>query len=1005
MRVALHYARLTMVGAYVSRIRTFYELYYFRPQIVGLIGGNFVMPSEGLGAAAAPTALPSAPHVARTWRIVLSATGLILVGVGAIAIHLPAAMRVAAIESARRASIDVADQIKITRGYYTQSVVAKAISSGRLTPSHAHKGDPNGIPLPATFVKDISDLLQEKDTTLSLVSPYPWPHRADRKLDAFQSKAWAAFAADPEAAPIARTEMRAGKRILRVAVPDRMTGQACVACHNTHEKSVKRDWKVGDVRAVMEVTQVVEQDLAAAEQRSRIIVVAVAAAAGLVVVLLLLVTAMAARRAHENAVAFAELRRQNDILHQREEDLRERNRRFDAALSNMAQGLALFDEQLRVIDCNERYRQLFGLPADVAHRGAHLRDMIAHSVTLGRHPGQTVEQLISERLAVFAAGKPTTIHTRLEGPRIIETTYRPMTGGGWVATYEDITDRERAQEELSEQNRRFQVALSNMPHGLAMFDADRRLIVCNRRYVEMYRVPPELAERGAPVEAILQFRIDTGQGPADISSYLEGEARRHRDRKPGAYTVALQDGRTVQVDHEFMSSGGWVVTHQDITEATRAAAQISHLARHDALTDLANRTVFRESLEDSLKRTARGEQVAVLFLDLDQFKSVNDTLGHLMGDALLQSVATRLLQCVRETDTVARLGGDEFAIVQTGAAQPNGATALATRVIDALGAPYVFADHRMLIGTSIGIALAPEDGSSAEDILKKADLALYRAKADGRGVYRFFEPAMDAKMQARRALELDLRKALANREFELVYQPLVIVGEQRVTAFEALLRWRHPERGVVSPAEFVPLAEEIGLIGPLGAWVLHEACAAASGWPKHIKIAVNLSPLQFRTGALMLNVVSALATSGLSSDRLELEITETVMLQDTDATLATLGQLQSLGLSISMDDFGTGYSSLSYLRKFPFNKLKIDQSFVRGLSSDEESLAIIRAIIGLSRSLGMITTAEGVETPQQLERLLAEGCMEMQGFLFSQPVPVAQVPASVEQIERSLQAA
>ena len=432
---------------------------------------------------------------------------------------------------------------------------------------------------------------------------------------------------------------------------------------------------------------------------------------------------------------------------------------------------------------------------------------------------------------------------------------------------------------------------------------------------------------------------------------------------------------------------------EQTAERARAEAMVTHMAHHDALTMLPNRVRFRENLKQDLLRVRPEQPLAVLCLDLDDFKAVNDTLGHPVGDALLKSVAERLLACVRDTDTVARLGGDEFAVVQVGGAQPVAATVLAQQLIETIAEPYEIEGHSVVIGTSAGIALAPNDGSDPDELLKNADMALYRAKAEGRGTYRFFEAKMDADMQARRLLEMDLRGALARNEFEVFYQPLVDLHSAALNGFEALLRWRHPARGLVSPAEFIPLAEEIGLISPIGAWVLKQACSDAAGWPSHLTVAVNLSPVQFRSKALVLDVVAALGASGLAASRLELEITEAVMLQDTEATLATLAQLKALGARISMDDFGTGYSSLSYLRKFPFDKIKIDQSFIRDLSSRPESLAIVRAVAGLGSTLGISTTAEGVETLGQLRAVRAEGCTQVQGFLLGRPKPASSIPA------------
>jgi diguanylate cyclase (GGDEF)-like protein len=424
----------------------------------------------------------------------------------------------------------------------------------------------------------------------------------------------------------------------------------------------------------------------------------------------------------------------------------------------------------------------------------------------------------------------------------------------------------------------------------------------------------------------------------------------------------------------------------------RGVAQIARLAHYDPLTELPNRVLFQKHLSEALARRSRkGDQLAVHFIDLDRFKTVNDTLGHPLGDALLREAAERLRGCVREGDTVARLGGDEFAVVQTGLSDMTGATRLAGRIVEAMANPFDLQGHQVVIGASVGVSAAPSDGEDADELLKKADMALYRAKADGRGAFHFFERAMDEQLQARRALELDLRRALAAGEFELFYQPLYHLGDERVTGCEALLRWRHPERGMVSPADFIPLAEEIGLIVQLGEWVLRAACAEAANWPDHVRLAVNLSPAQFRDRGLVRTVVSALAASGLSANRLELEITESVLLQDSAANMTMLHDLKALGVRISMDDFGTGYSSLSYLRSFPFDKIKIDQTFVRDILDDSDAMAIIKAVLDLGSSMGIVTTAEGVETLEQLNALRGQGCAEIQGYFISRPAPAAEI--------------
>ena len=378
----------------------------------------------------------------------------------------------------------------------------------------------------------------------------------------------------------------------------------------------------------------------------------------------------------------------------------------------------------------------------------------------------------------------------------------------------------------------------------------------------------------------------------------------------------------------------------------------------------------------------------MLCLDLDNFKIVNDTLGHQAGDSLLQIAAKRIQAALRKDDFAARIGGDEFAILQLTKEQPSAAIALASRMVEIMQKPIAIGDQEVLVGVSVGIALAPADGSDADALLKSADLALYRSKADGRGTYSLFTSQMNDTMQARRVLELDLRSALSADAFELFYQPIVNISSNKVTSFEALLRWHHPQRGLLSPAEFIPIAEKTGLIVPIGEWVLHEACARAAKWPDDIHVAVNLSPAQLKSANFLRSVFDALSSAQLSPKRLELEITESVLLQDSAAATATLRRLREIGVTISMDDFGTGYSSLSYLRKFPFDKIKIDQSFIRDLANGRDSIAIVHAITGLGNSLGVSTIAEGVETAEQLDRLKEAGCTEAQGFFFGAAKPL-----------------
>jgi diguanylate cyclase (GGDEF)-like protein len=565
-------------------------------------------------------------------------------------------------------------------------------------------------------------------------------------------------------------------------------------------------------------------------------------------------------------------------------------------------------------------------------------------------------------------------------------------------------ERLRAARELErEQNERFEAALGNMSQGLCMFGADGRLIVTNRRFRDIFQLTPASVASGQSMADALKgsplFGRETDQ--AADTSLAEHLALASR-RDSAVLTHELPNGRTVTVTHEPMPGGGFVDTFTDVTDQRLAEARIAHMALHDSLTDLPNRRLFRQRLESALYRAAQGEPCAVFCLDLDQFKSVNDTLGHPVGDALLKVVTDRLRGMVRHTDTVARLGGDEFAIVQSSYNHPDDATALAKRLLRELGAPYEVAGHQVVIATSIGIAVAPDDGSDPDTLLKSADIALYQAKSDGRGRYRYFEPEMDALMRARRELELDLRRASAENQFELFFQPLINLERKSISGFEALLRWRHPRRGIVSPAEFIPIAEEIGLIVQIGEWVLNEACREAQSWPGSLKVAVNVSPVQFKSRDLVRIVARALGDSGIDPARLEIEVTESVMIQDFDAASSMLHQLKKLGVSISLDDFGTGYSSLSYLRSFPFDKIKIDQSFVKGLGTSSDCTAIIRAVTAMCDSLGITTTAEGVETARQLSLLQAERCTEIQGYFVTRPLPAHEIAGLIGEFNRTI---
>ncbi|MBN8990847.1 MAG: EAL domain-containing protein [Rhizobiales bacterium] len=548
----------------------------------------------------------------------------------------------------------------------------------------------------------------------------------------------------------------------------------------------------------------------------------------------------------------------------------------------------------------------------------------------------------------------------------------------------------RSSTELHQQKLLLDSAIGNMSQGLCMFDADGRILLFNERYSEMMD-RTGVALQGRLLIDVLQDQKSAGKWDGDPEEFFNMVVAAAKAGQ-SLSRVVTRNGRSIRVVDEPKKGGGWVSTFEDITEWQEAQEQITHMARHDALTNLPNRTLFREQLEKALRLVKRSDQLAVFCLDLDHFKEINDSLGHPIGDALLREVARRLGECVTEDDTVARLGGDEFAIVQfCSDCDPSAVAALASHIVEKIGEPYDIGGHHLVVGVSIGISLAGEDGKNPDELLKKADLALYRAKADGRGTYRFFEAGMDARAQARRVLELDLRAALNRHEFEVYYQPIRDVATDRVVAFEALVRWNHSLRGMIAPASFIPLAEETGLIIPLGDWVLRQACLDAARWSEDVTVAVNLSPVQFKNPNLVSSVKAALQDSGLPARRLELEITESVLLQNSETTLAVLHELRGFGVGISLDDFGTGYSSLSYLRSFPFDKIKIDRSFVTDLATRDDSMAIVRAVTGLGKSLGIVTTAEGVETEAQFDLLRREGCTQAQGYLFSMPRPAAEV--------------
>jgi diguanylate cyclase (GGDEF)-like protein/PAS domain S-box-containing protein len=679
-------------------------------------------------------------------------------------------------------------------------------------------------------------------------------------------------------------------------------------------------------------------------------------------------------------------------------DLARTSMRFDAALSNMTQGLCLFDAEKKLVIANNRFREMYDLPTELTAPGTPLPLILQYHADHGAKSDLTVDEHVEQM------PKTPLQHFTTPDGREISIKRTPTPEGGWVATHEDVTEQRRQEKLIAEKaaeleiiNDRFDAALSNMTQGISMFDGRRRLVVWNARYAEIYLLPQSLLKVGTPREDIASYIFSHGiakdrAADSDCENEDSGAGGHPIDRSSSTIEE-LSDGRVILLSRQAMSDGGWLTTHEDITERRRAEKEIIHLARHDPLTGLANRAEFNARLEEATKRLKRnGGAVTVMMLDLDKFKAVNDTLGHPAGDQLLVEVAGRLKSSVRETDVLARLGGDEFAIIQESAPnQHEGAIALSLRIINAITQPFDLGGQQASVGTSIGIVLAPEHGADPEELLKRADLALYSVKAGGRNDFRIFRPEMLEAVHSQQSAESELRDAIARDEFELHYQPQVDAKTRLVCGVEALVRWRHSTKGLVAPDDFIPLAESTGLIVPLGEWVLQQACRDAASWPANIKIAVNISAVQFKKGNLFDVILCTLVESGLAPERLELEITETALLENQGAHLAAIRQLKNLGVSLALDDFGTGHSSINYLTIFPFDKIKIDKSFTQGVLKRRDYKAVVASTLALAHGLGTVTTAEGVETEAQFDYMREAGVDLVQGYLFGQPVPASEL--------------
>jgi diguanylate cyclase (GGDEF)-like protein/PAS domain S-box-containing protein len=708
-------------------------------------------------------------------------------------------------------------------------------------------------------------------------------------------------------------------------------------------------------------------------EQTRFLVIAATLAAAVIALILLLIIRQITRQSREA-----------------QQRLEAERGRLDTALNNMIQGLVTFDASARLVTFNRRYIELHDLSSDIVKPGCRFRDLMQHRKDNGSFDGD-VDAFCSLVMRNVARGQVTHSVMQCRDGRAFLAVSRPLADGGWVATMEDITERLNLEQERDRNYAFLSQIIDHIPSQITVKDVhDRRYLLVNRVAEAQFGISRDLiigktADDLFPEAAAKLIAADeekTLQSPDGLFKdehvwETQGMGLRYiTSKRLGIRNSAGQARYIINVV-------------DDVTERRLANEKIAHLAHYDALTDLPNRVLFREQIERELRKAVSGQQFALLYIDIDEFKGINDSLGHHVGDELLKAVAASLKDCTKPGDLIARLGGDEFAVIQTAVGGRAEVEEFVIRIYEAIRQPYQCLGHHLSTDASIGIAIAPEDGTELDQLIKHADLAMYAAKAEGRRVYRFFEPAMDARAKARLTMEQDLRQALADGGFDIHYQPLLDLASGEVTGCEALLRWRHPERGMVSPAEFIPLAEDTGLINELGDWVMQTACTEAAGWPSRVRLAVNVSPIQLKSPTLALRITGALAASGLPPDRLEIEITEAVLIHDDETALEILHQLRAIGVRIALDDFGTGFSSLSYLKRFPFDKIKIDRCFVSDIEVDG-SAAIVQAVVNIAAARNMTTTAEGVETEQQREMLRQLGCTQMQGYLFSAPKPAAE---------------
>lgn len=672
-----------------------------------------------------------------------------------------------------------------------------------------------------------------------------------------------------------------------------------------------------------------------------------------------------------------------------EQAITRQNAHFDMAISNISQGLCLFDEDRKLIVSNDLYATIFNLSPDLIKPGMDISEILQLRIEKGNFVDEEIGDIQFKTEKWIDGFSDKTEVFQLTDGRFVEILYRPMKNGGWLSTQEDVTDRIVSQNEIIEHNERMDAALETMTQGIAMYDANKNLIIGNDQYAEIYGVSPDKITFGINLQQVLEMRVENGvYAGSSPEEYVQERYKSVLQCDGDVKIHHLNDGRYIQVREMAMSNGRWLVTHEDVTDSHLSEKKIQYLADFDSLTGLPNRTRVHDILHLAIDQALKsGTKLALLYIDLDGFREINETFGHPVGDQVLKEVASRLSNFLSDKITAGRLSSDEFVVIVTEFNELAHLRQIGDQICSSLAAPIFIGQRVIDISASIGISVGPPANGLVETLVQYSDLALYQAKVDGGNSYRFFEEKMYERAQLRQRLATDLRIAVKNNELKLHYQPQIDLRTGEINGYEALIRWQHPQFGLVSPIQFIAIAEETGQVSAIGEWVLRTACEYATLWPNKEKISVNLSPVQFKRQDVVAMVDRALRDTGLAPTRLELEITESVLIQSADSVTLVLETLAEMGVSIALDDFGTGFSSLSYLTTFPFNKIKIDKSFIDDIGKNSEVTAIISMIISLGRSLNAVITAEGIEDSRQHELLRAAGCDQGQGYMYGKPLP------------------